>query len=104
MDTEKYCQSCCMPLDYDHVLGTESDGSPSHEYCKYCYQNGAFINPEMTLDEMKAMDRRQMELRHIPEGVIAMTLAMLPALKRWRSSGTSDATAQRRLWMGAYYL
>ncbi|MCX7774297.1 MAG: zinc ribbon domain-containing protein [Clostridia bacterium] len=47
----KFCQSCCMPMDSEGVLGTNSDGSKSHDYCHYCYENGAFTKEE-TMDEM----------------------------------------------------
>ena len=33
-----FCQSCAMPMA-DGDYGTEKDGSESHDYCKYCYQN-----------------------------------------------------------------
>lgn len=48
---QKYCQSCGMPLQDPALLGTERDGSPSQDYCKYCYQDGAFTG-EMTMEEM----------------------------------------------------
>lgn len=44
------CQSCGMPMSPEE-FGTNKDGSPSSEYCKYCYQDGAFTKEE-TLDEM----------------------------------------------------
>ena len=51
---EKFCQSCCMPLNLhgEDVRGTEADGSKSTKYCSYCYENGAFIEPNITFDEM----------------------------------------------------
>lgn len=45
-----FCQSCGMPLT-GQELGTEADGSPSPDYCKYCYQQGAFTS-SMTMEEM----------------------------------------------------
>ena len=41
-----------MPLTDENLLGTEKDGTKNHEYCKYCYQNGSFVNPDMTVDQM----------------------------------------------------
>ncbi len=43
------CQSCSMPLT-DEVLGTEQDGSKNHDYCMYCYKDGAFTG-EQTMEE-----------------------------------------------------
>ena len=50
MDNMKFCQSCAMPLT-DDILGTEKDGSPNHDYCSYCYKDGAFTQ-DCTMEEM----------------------------------------------------
>lgn len=47
----KFCQSCGMPLTAPEQYGTQADGSPSEDYCSYCYKNGQFTG-EMTMDEM----------------------------------------------------
>ena len=47
----KFCQSCGMPLLPGTELGTEADGSPSPDYCSYCYKGGQFKG-EMTMEEM----------------------------------------------------
>ena len=83
--TQEFCQSCSMPLDNAAILGTEKDGTPSHEYCSYCYQNGAFVAPDMTLPEMTTIVKREMEKRNIDTGTIAMAVSSLPHLKRWKS-------------------
>lgn len=51
-DQQATCQSCAMPMTEDKHFGTEADGTPSREYCTYCYQNGSFTNPNATLDGM----------------------------------------------------
>jgi radical SAM superfamily enzyme len=85
MENKNFCQSCSMPLDKPELLGTEKDGAKSKEYCTYCYQNGAFINPGMTLEEMKTLVKGQMEKMKIDTGIINMAVSSLPGLKRWRS-------------------
>ena len=72
-----------MPIDDLVLKGTEKDGTISNEYCTYCYQNGSFVNPNMTLDEMKALVKEQMEKRKIDTGIINMAVCSLPYLKRW---------------------
>jgi hypothetical protein len=47
-----FCQSCGMPLEGEEDHGTESDCSKSEKFCKYCYQNGEFTGPDMTMEEM----------------------------------------------------
>lgn len=78
-----------MPLDNTGLLGSEKDGSVSHEYCKYCYQNGAFVNPEMTLKEMTSLVITEMERRNIEPKIINMAVSSLPNLKRWRTQTAS---------------
>ena len=52
MKPETFCQSCTFPIDNVEDRGTEKDGSKSALYCKYCYQNGQFTDPNMTLERM----------------------------------------------------
>jgi len=51
---EKFCQSCGMPLfpKEKDQRGTESDGTFSLIYCDLCYRDGAFIEPDITYEEM----------------------------------------------------
>lgn len=73
-----------MPLDSADMKGTEKNGMQSEEYCKFCYEKGAFINPGMNLEELKEIVRTQMKKMNAPEQVINMSLTMLPTLKRWK--------------------
>lgn len=82
MELNNFCQSCSMPLDNAH--GTEKDGSPSKEYCKYCYQDGAFVNPGMTMNEMAVIVKTEMEKRNIDASIISLAVNTLPHLKRWQ--------------------
>jgi hypothetical protein len=86
MGNQKFCQSCSMPLDKTELLGTEKDGSPSSEYCKYCYQNGVFTHPGITLDEMKERMSKMLDKEKLPEDILEAAISRLPHLKRWRSS------------------
>lgn len=86
MDSSKYCQSCSLPLTEPELLGTEKDGSLAHEYCKYCYNNGEFINPDMTLADMKSLIIKKMEDLKLPEDIIEAAVLRLPELKRWNKA------------------
>ncbi len=44
------CQSCGMAM-HQSDYGTNSDGSSSTDYCRYCYPNGSFSKNE-TMEEM----------------------------------------------------
>jgi len=84
MKHNEFCQSCSMPLE-SKMAGTEKDGTLSKEYCTYCYQNGEFTSPSMTLEDMKVLVRNEMQKRNISDDVIQRAVGALPYLKRWRS-------------------
>ena len=81
----RFCQSCGMPLNSDKLKGTENNGIKSNDYCKYCYTNSGFKNPEMNLDDMKNAVRMYMEKRKLPSYMIQKAVNILPALKRWKT-------------------
>ena len=54
-----FCNSCGRPIvkaDY----GTNADGSLNDEYCKDCFQNGEFTEPDITLEEMITRKTKEM--------------------------------------------
>ena len=59
-----------MPLDGAELWGSEEDGSPNREYCKYCYLNGSFVHPCMTLEKMKSHIIDRMDKERIPVDII----------------------------------
>lgn len=90
MEPKIFCQSCSMPIDNVADRGTEKDGSKNIEYCKYCYQNGALVNPNMTFEEMKSLVITQMQKRHLPQDIIQKSVESLSHLKRWRNTKVVD--------------
>lgn len=46
-----FCGSCGMPLRRDEDAGTEADGSLSAGYCTYCYRDGRFTEPDLTMEQ-----------------------------------------------------
>ncbi len=84
MEAYTVCQSCGMPLDRLEVAGTEKDGSKSLVYCRYCYNNGQFTNPGITLAEMKLHLIGLMNNTNMDKNAIAKVLDKLPYLNRWR--------------------
>ena len=49
------CQSCGMPLTKDPKRGgLEKDGQThSTKYCSLCYDNGAFLQPDIKMTSMQ---------------------------------------------------
>jgi len=74
-----------MPLN-NKTQGTNEDESPSEEYCHFCYEEGEFMIPNLTLDmqidrlanmAIENMKMAESEARHMAED-------LLPGLKRWK--------------------
>lgn len=75
-----------MPLS-EGFYGSNADGSENDDYCKFCYQNGAFTEPDLTLEQMikKSVDyMRRKDLKLEEEQAEVLANAMIPPLKRWR--------------------
>ena len=88
MTSSARCQSCGMPLKADPTGGgTDVDGSLSNEYCSFCYQNGKLINPEMTIDEMRAFIIEKLGEKGYPRFIARFFTIGLNRLKRWRDRG-----------------
>jgi len=85
MKINSYCQSCGMPLGNEEVKGTEHDGLKNNEYCKHCYENSGFKNPQMNLEEMKNKVKNKMEKMNHPSYLIQKAVNILPVLKRWNN-------------------
>lgn len=78
-----------MPLADIDLRGKEKDGSRSDVYCRYCYRNGEFTYPGMTLDEMRSHLQELMRPSEMSKDQVESLLAGLPKLKRWTDAGSS---------------
>ena len=80
----KICQSCGMPITSKEQLGKNKDGSINTDYCKYCYENGEFID-KVTMEEYIEMCSKygsqagmtNQEMKEYCE-------KLFPTLKRWK--------------------
>ena len=87
MSTYKDCQSCGMPMKRDpQGGGTEAGGAKSEKYCSYCYQNGAFTAPDMTLAQMETLVAVKLKEMHYPAFLAKMFAKKTPQLERWTSA------------------
>ena len=41
-----------MPMEKPEDFGTNADGTPNDEFCAMCYQNGVFVEPDISMREM----------------------------------------------------
>ncbi len=63
----KNCQSCGISLSKNpEKVGLESDGTKSTKFCSYCYVDGKFVNPDMTVDKMKTLVKGKMKEMGFP--------------------------------------
>jgi hypothetical protein len=85
MENIGLCQSCGMPLSNEEVKGTEQNGFKNEQYCKYCYENGAFKKPNMNLEDMKDTVSTQMKRLKLPIYTIQKAINILPTLSRWKN-------------------
>lgn len=82
------CQSCGMPIERADQFGTEKDGSYSSEYCHYCYQNGEWTDPNMSLTQ--AVEKGHEAIDQMPVGALKKKMMklgcglMMKNLKRWK--------------------
>ena len=82
-----FCQSCGMPLSKDAGGGgTNADGSKNPEYCSNCYQKGAFVEPNITLEQMQEKVMGRMKEMHFPKFVGRYFVKDIANLKRWKNA------------------
>jgi hypothetical protein len=86
MKSNLVCQSCGMPIDKTELRGTEKDGSKSEEYCKYCFQQGAFTEGHKTFEEMETRIVDQMSQQKMSQKQVDEAVDKLFTLKRWRTT------------------
>lgn len=85
-----FCQSCGMPLT-DEFFGTNADGSANHDYCSYCFKEGAFTHDE-TMEEIIEHNLKYLEefnkdsdTKYSIEEAREEMRRYFPTLKRWRA-------------------
>ena len=80
----RICQSCAMPIQTDDLLGTNKDGSINYDYCKYCYNNGEFID-NVTMEEYIEMCSKYGSQAGMTNDEMKEFLTKIfPTLKRWK--------------------
>ena len=86
MKTYKNCQSCDMPLHKDPKEGgTNAEGKPSNKYCSFCYENGAFLQPDITAEEMQAFVKGKLkEMGGFMKLFAGLFTKRIPKLERWK--------------------
>ena len=86
MEDVRRCQSCGMPLHVGN-FGTNASGSMNFEYCNFCFQKGAFTDPEMTCAQMiqTTTSRLMQEQGMEEEDARDLAAEIVPNVKRWKN-------------------
>lgn len=84
--TGPFCQSCGMPLGKPEDFGTDATGHRVNDYCHFCFANGAFTEPDISVQAMIDRCVGIMAKQSIMPLAQARTLMteVIPKLKRWR--------------------
>ena len=92
MPMSYYCQCCSMPIPDEEMRGTETDGSRSADFCKYCYDHGDFTAKGMTMDEfIEATAPMEAKALGVSlDEAVSLMATLLPHLKRWREVGENE--------------
>lgn len=78
------CQSCERTIDPNIMnFGTEKNDTLSRCFCNQCYMDGEFVEPSLTLEEVKTKARKEMIEKGIPLSVIDKKISRIYKLKRW---------------------
>ena len=89
----KICQSCGMPITSNEQLGTNKDGSINNDYCKYCYENGEFID-QVTMEEYIEMcSEYGSQAGMTSEEMKEHCAKLFPTLKRWKCTCTDECAS-----------
>ena len=75
-----------MPMKKDpEGGGANADGTKNPNFCSYCYVSGAFVQPDMTEDEMKELVKGKMVEMGFPKFMSGFFVKGIPKLERWTS-------------------
>lgn len=84
---EHYCQSCGMMFTAPDQHGHEADGTEVEDFCRWCYDDGAYTYETTMEDMIEDCAPRMAEAMDWTVDVSASLLgAVLPTLKRWKES------------------
>ena len=79
-----FCQSSSMPMSKAEDFGTYADGSQNDVFCRYCFQNGEFTEPGITMEGMIKKCVTMMKQMNVPDAQLEQTKAFIPLLRRWK--------------------
>lgn len=81
---EHYCQNCGMMFTAPDQHGHEADGTETEDFCRWCYDQGAYTY-ETTMEEMieDCAPRMAEYMNWSVDECASLLGAILPTLRRW---------------------
>lgn len=73
-----------MPIGNNNQLGSNKDGSLNEDYCKYCYQNGEFIDDVTMQEYIEMCSQFGAQAGMTNEQMKEYCSKLFPTLKRWK--------------------
>ena len=84
-----------MPLSHDKKGGgTNADGGKSGDFCSYCYRNGRFTQPRLTLEQMIGKAQAKLREMGIPELIVRRASGHISKLDRWQKPHSAHKRAR----------
>jgi hypothetical protein len=82
------CQSCGTAMHRYDDFGTDTNGCKVDDYCQSCFQDGAFVEPHLSLDDMIARIVGGMRMHSDNEPSVRRAVrGLLGVLSRWNAGG-----------------
>lgn len=79
------CQSCGMAIQDPNDFGTTTSGAKNLSYCRYCFLDGKFTDPDITLEQMieKCTGIAATKKNMTEDKAKTIVTDYMPKLKRW---------------------
>lgn len=75
-----------MPISKDpHHGGLEKDGTRSSRYCSFCYNDGEFVQKDITLEQMQGVVLEQLLKSKMPRLLVRIYVRNIKKLSRWKT-------------------
>ena len=90
---EHYCQSCGMMFTDPDQHGHEADGTEVADLCRWCYDDGAWVE-NVSMDDMieDYAPRMAEAVGWSVDECASLMGAVLPTLRRWRDAPAAPAS------------
>ena len=88
-----FCHSCASALRRTDDLGTNEQGHRVHNFCRRCYRDGRFVEPNLAAEDMVLRVTTELSLAGMIEMVVVNEVtALISGLDRWRSGRSEKST------------